>query len=448
MNIKQSQRIMRLAMKAKQPFLLVGHSGIGKTQITEQIAKEVFPNHKFVSIFAAQQEMGDFIGIPEVNTLTLLDEEGNKKVSKVTSWARPEWMPHEPCVIFLDELNNARVDVESGMLQLVLEGRIHTHRLHPDSYICGAINPASAEYTTANTMTSALVKRFIVVPFEPENKEFINWAEGNSKFNKTLLGFLKHRPEITGAEKKLDTLIKMEPCPRLLTNAVSNILNVIEEEGNVSDIDLVRDIITCSVGIEAAGAFLGYLETIEKPITFDEIVTNSKDAIKKYNKMEKLLQNDLIAGTHENIISGVRQLHEQVAYSFDYNVSILEFDRDVDKKLVKECIEELNGFVKSGFCGIADKLTNLVAFLNNMETPALFQISHALITTPPFLANDGSLTTEEHHKNQIKRFNSFNSIIFFMYRDDLIKVKGHKGLYDKFMAATKEVNKNKKKEQA
>lgn len=446
MNIKDSMRLMKLGMKARVPYLLVGHSGIGKTQITEQLAKEIFPEHKFVAVFASQCDVGDFIGIPDIVKLETTDTNGKKQVNRVTAWARPEWMPYEPCVIFLDELNNARPDVESAMLQLVLEKRIHTHNLHPDSYICAAINPASAEYTTANTMTTALVKRFMVIAFEPESKEFIKWGEESKRLNPKILSFLKHQPNITGAEKKLDTTIKIEPCPRLWTEAASKMLNIVEAEGNIDDRELIKDMLVSTVGHQAAAAFLSFLDTQDKPLSYSEIVKDPKAASKKFLGFYDDMRNDLVSATVENIVKGWNETHEALVGKIKYKTSILELERESDPKITAEARKELNANVKNNLGKYEAQLDNLGKFLNGVPNDVMFQVSHAILTNKPYKDNDGNQDSETYHKEQLQRFDAYNTMVYFVYRDDIVEGRQGKGCYDKYCEATSEVNKHKKKE--
>ena len=443
MNIKESIRLMEVAMKARVPYLLVGHSGIGKSQITEQIAKTVFPDHKFVPVFASQCDVGDFIGIPDIMSIETTNTAGKKKVNRVTSWARPEWMPYEPCVIFLDELNNARPDVESAMLQLVLERRIHTHSLHPDSYICAAINPSSAEYTTANTMSAALVKRFMVLSFEPLASEFLQWGTDTKRVNPKLLAFLKHQPNITGAEKKLDTLIKMEPCPRLW-EMVSRVYDIIEKEGNQEDRELIKDLLISSVGVNAAASFIGWLDTQDKPLTFKDIVEDPEKALTKYADFQKDMRTDLIGATNENIVNGVKEIHEKLIGKIAYKTSILEVDRKADQTQITNAIKELNTNVNKNMGSYKKKLDNLIAFLKEVPADVLFQVSHNLITHKPHLDKQPNEDEKAYHTEQLKRFEAYNTIIFYLYRDDLID--GHSALNAKFKACTAEVNAHKKTE--
>jgi hypothetical protein len=266
MSIKKANRLAEYCLKSKTPFLFVGHSGIGKTGVMRELAKRICPNHKFITIMASQQEVGDFIGLPNFKNIIVDD-----KSTEVTTWARPEWMPSEPAVIFLDELNNARQDVESAMLQLVYENRIHTHRLHPDSIVVAAINPATEEYTTANTMSAALVKRFVVIPFEPLPEEVIEWGEKTGKYDSEFIKFMGHDYNVTGVNKQLDTTIRLEPCPRMWEKI--SLTKALLDKDNPSDKEeILRDLITHSMGSEIAAKFFGWLETKEKPVTFADII--------------------------------------------------------------------------------------------------------------------------------------------------------------------------------
>ena len=266
MSIKRAKQLAKYCLKAKTPFLFVGHSGIGKTGVMRQLAKEVCPDHEFITIMASQQEVGDFIGLPNFKQVEI-----NGKSTEVTSWARPEWMPTKPAVIFLDELNNARQDVESAMLQLVYENRIHTHELPEGSIVVAAINPATEEYTTANTMSAALVKRFVVIPFEPHPEEVIKWGEDTGKYDNEFIKFMGHDLNVTGVNKELDTAIRLEPCPRMWEK-ISLTKKIIEDEKPANEDEIIRDLITHSMGSEIAAKFFGWKESKEKPVTFADII--------------------------------------------------------------------------------------------------------------------------------------------------------------------------------
>lgn len=428
MNIRESVRIAELGMKAKVPFLLVGHSGVGKTAIVGELSNKVFPSHKFITVMASQCDVGDFVGIPD----SIIDAQGNR----VTSWARPEWMPYEPCVLFLDELNNARQDVESALLQLVYEGRINTHHLHPDSFICAAINPATSEYTTANVISSALVKRFIVIPFQPLASETITWAEDTKRYHPSVIRFLKHRPESTGVEKPLDTTIKMEPCPRLW-EMTSKLIHQAELDNTnvIQDTGLIKTLLATSVGIETAAIFISFLETQEKPISFDSIIDNPTSAMERFNGMYKEMRGDLVAGTSDNVLKGVAGIINNRAASFSFINPAIQVDSD-DKDIAKRAIKALNDNVTNNFGDARKSVDSVMTFLQGLPADIFFKLSYDIITRNPEVEN----VTQEQ---QIKILDSHFTIIMYMYSNNSL-IKNHKTLFDKWIETSGQVEKHKK----
>ena len=151
--LDQAKDLIKRAARAQapHPILMMGQMGIGKTQIVEQVARELaeelgnfgsktfdLTNPKdvdslndvfgFVDLRLATQEPADLVGFPH-----LVDKISRvfKKAYKVLSHAQPEWFPEEGTrgIIHLDELNRAPTDVRQAIFQLVKERRLHTHRL-------------------------------------------------------------------------------------------------------------------------------------------------------------------------------------------------------------------------------------------------------------------------------------------------------------------------------
>ena len=426
MNIRESKRIMQLAMKANVPFLLVGHSGIGKSQIIQSLTQEQFPNHTFVAVFASQCDVGDFTGIPGDIDVTITNPDGTIEIVRTTSWARAEWMPKGPCVIFLDELNNARTDVESAMLQLVLEKRIHTHTLHPDSFVCAAINPATSEYTTANVISSALVKRFIVIPFQPMTNELLEWAEDSKRYHTSIIKFLRHLPTAAGLEKPLETTIKVEPCPRLW-EMVSRLIKVVEDENNnwQEDGELIKNLLSSTVGVEVAALFVSFLESQDKPLTFEDILKDQEKAIKRFKVIQDQMRGDLISETNNNFVKGIVGIVNELAPVLQYDNPVLDVDSQ-DDKIKQKAIKALNKNVGENLGANRVKLDKALAFLEALPNDLFFKLSYDILTRDPSVKD----ATQEQ---QIKILDSHFSVCLYLYSDGLIN--NHNTLYSKWAKA-------------
>lgn len=165
MNINIAKNVIKLCLKTKYTPLLIGETGVGKSQTIKQLAKEL--NMLYLEIRPGQMDPGDFIGLPFIENTTyeeLLNEYiktpeikyyltdeiiENIKSSKIkdkkiqlTKYGRPSWMPifDIPTLLFIDEINRGSTEVLQANFQLVLDKRIHEHFLPENSHVIAAIN--------------------------------------------------------------------------------------------------------------------------------------------------------------------------------------------------------------------------------------------------------------------------------------------------------------------
>ena len=88
MRIKEAARVLPEIMKQGEVPILVGHAGVGKTQIVKEIASKT--GRKLITLVLSQMEPGDLIGMP--------DRKGDRTV-----WLKPEWFPEDGnSILFLD----------------------------------------------------------------------------------------------------------------------------------------------------------------------------------------------------------------------------------------------------------------------------------------------------------------------------------------------------------
>ena len=174
MKISQMKPILEIAHKANDSIRMVGLHGIGKSQVVEQFAKE--NDFHIETLFLSQQEVADLIGIPDL-------------VDGVTYWSKPVWLTRmeeanaqgRDCILFLDELARAPLEVRQAALQLVLDGKIHEHKLPTKdgrkTLVVAADNP-SDEYQT-DELDPALLDRFGNYTVEVDATGWLKWARQN-----------------------------------------------------------------------------------------------------------------------------------------------------------------------------------------------------------------------------------------------------------------------------
>lgn len=282
--IKIAYDVLKVAFMAEDAVLLEGPHGIGKSQIVEQFSNDnkmhMFP------LFLSTQETGDLIGIPNDTVI-----EGEV----VTTWSKPTWLKEMElmaakgihCVLFLDELNRAPLDVRQSALQLVLEGKIHEHQLPVvngvKTLVVSAINPAD-DYQVQE-LDPALLDRFLCLTLKADSVEWLEWARNNNVIQavRDFVAEFPDRLHYTPNEGKGPTPRAWAKLSALLQNAKD--LNVAK--------NVLFDIIVGRLGNEVGAQFYGYYENYTEVIKADDIedyivsIDDESTHIEKLGEMTK-----------------------------------------------------------------------------------------------------------------------------------------------------------------
>ena len=193
MDIQTAKQIISAAALADDTVIMEGLHGIGKSQIVKQFAQE--QGYHLEELFLSHQEVGDLIGIP--HTI----EQGDVTITK---WSIPIWLQRmnqaasngKQCLLFLDELNRAPIDVRQSALQLVLERQIHEHLLPSAggqrTLVVAAINP-SEDYQV-DELDPALLDRFLHIHVEADAPAWLKWAR-STKVNPVVRDFISEYPD-------------------------------------------------------------------------------------------------------------------------------------------------------------------------------------------------------------------------------------------------------------
>lgn len=249
-----------------QSIYLEGASGIGKSEMVIQLAKEL--DAELIDIRLGNLDTIDLngIGIPDLK---------NKKAI----WTRPEFFPPENCdkkyLIFLDEFNHASEQVFGAAYQLVLERRMGTHILPKNVLVIGAGNSID-DKGIAFSMPSPLVNRFMKINVEANINDWLKYAEQNNIHWK-ILGFLKYQPEFL---HKFDGTSSEDnfPTPR---NWVK--LNPFSEY--FDDFEFMEVILNSLFGMSVMLQFKEYLKIIKDIPQLEEILVGNLNDFKTLNDL-------------------------------------------------------------------------------------------------------------------------------------------------------------------
>lgn len=178
----QARRSLLKAFKHKRPLFLWGPPGIGKSELVEDITKEL--GGYMIDLRLGQMEPTDIRGIPFYN----------KEIGKM-DWAEPIDLPTEELaaeypiiVLFLDEMNSAAGSVQAAAYQLILNRRIGKYKL-PDNVVMVAAGNRESDKGVTYRMPTPLANRFIHQEMKTDFASWQDWAVTHN-IHKDIIGYL------------------------------------------------------------------------------------------------------------------------------------------------------------------------------------------------------------------------------------------------------------------
>jgi len=231
------------AMKKKRPIFLWGAPGIGKSEIVEQITKDLGNSH-LIDIRLSLWEPTDIKGIPyfDSNSGTMV-------------WGAPSELPTEEfakaydnIVLFLDEMNSAAPAVQAAAYQLVLNRRVGQYKL-PDNVVIVAAGNRDADKGVTYRMPAPLANRFIHLELAVSFNDWFDWAVEN-RIHNDVVGFLQF------SKKDLYDFDPKSPSRSFATPRTWSFVSELIEDG--LDDETTTDLVSGAVGEGLAVKFMAH----------------------------------------------------------------------------------------------------------------------------------------------------------------------------------------------
>lgn len=243
-------------VKADLPAFLWGPPGIGKSDITKQLAEKLKAD--LIDIRASLLDPVDLRGIP------YRDENGR------TRWAPPVFLPAEPetkkskrtTILFLDELNVAPLLVQGSLYQLLLNRQLGEYTLPSNVRLLAAGNRAT-DRAVVNRMSSALTSRLVHLTVEVDLNDWVAWAIDHD-IKLEIIAFLRFKPDLLH-DFKPDKDLNTYSCPRTW-EFLSKYMTVCPDV----NLEVVKGI----VGAGAATEFVSFLRVYRNLPDIDALLMN------------------------------------------------------------------------------------------------------------------------------------------------------------------------------
>ena len=185
-NLEQAKGLILTAIKAKKSLMAWGPPGVGKSELFDQIAKEM--GLELIDIRLSLLNPVDLRGLPVPMT------EGDNKTATYTTWLPPHFLPRKgKGILLLDEINLAVPTVQSAAYQLVLNRKLGEYTL-PEGWAIVAAGNRAQDRSNVFEMSFALKNRFIHVKIEPEIDCWKKWAVEHD-VHPGVVAYLCYRPQ-------------------------------------------------------------------------------------------------------------------------------------------------------------------------------------------------------------------------------------------------------------
>ena len=171
----------------KRTILVQGHMGTGKSSMLNILSQEL-PNHIPCYLDCTTKDLGD-ITVPNLAKL----DDGTGYVTYLTN---EELGAHHdvPVILMIDEYGKANPAVKNALLRLMLERKIGSYTLHPDSIVFATTN-LGAEGVGDLLPAHARNRITVVTSRKPTAEEWIEWGINNG-IHPTVLGWVRENPQV------------------------------------------------------------------------------------------------------------------------------------------------------------------------------------------------------------------------------------------------------------
>lgn len=252
------KQLLRIAVSSDQSVLLRGGTGVGKSQIVVQAAKDL--GIGYITRDLSLMEPSDLVGMPEVR-------------NGRTHFAPPAFLPASGAgILMFEELNRAPPYMLAPTLELLTARALNDYRLPAGWLLVAAINPDDDDaYIGTKTMDAALLARFMIIDVEASVKEWGAWAKGNA-IDPRVISYVTRTPKVFGSTRS---------NPRAWS-AVSRVLVALEAAE--WDPNLAMNCLTGLVGEDMAMGFI-------KSLTMKEsAVPSARNILENYARHQKAVK--------------------------------------------------------------------------------------------------------------------------------------------------------------
>ena len=258
----RKQLKLQLACGDYSPFIIIGKSGIGKTESIASLAEEL--GIGFTEIRLSHYEESDLIGMP-------YRDENNKTKHAVTDLL-PDTNDQGQGILMLDEITSSNRNMRSAVYQLTDSRRSLGQYKLPPKWIVVCCGNGPEDGGDFRGMEPALLSRGRCVRVEEDLGAWKAWAIKNG-VHPVVVAFLSFMPDklhVIDIDKPFDLIA----CPRNWVKLSLQLYNMENDLGTDLDDDDLYFAASCCVGESCGPSFAAFYKYNKSVISVEDIINN------------------------------------------------------------------------------------------------------------------------------------------------------------------------------
>ncbi|WP_088226826.1 ATP-binding protein [Desulfosporosinus sp. FKB] len=262
MNFSDTLKSVYLVLSIGEVPLIVGESGIGKTALAKEIAKE--NNWSLIVINGNLLKEGEIGGLPTIESYTGVKDDHEKKTTVYAVHHKLREIDEEiaqgkTVLLFIDEINRCEHTVQQELMNLILNREINGYELPEGVKILAAMNPSSKygsdfDYQVVD-MDAAQENRFVWLNMEPDYNQWIDWAL-EAGIEQKVIEFISTFPDYLHKVNEDD----IRATPRSYER-ISGIFKIYKESKDSIPRSVFLNVIRGNVGKLIAEEFVTFIES-------------------------------------------------------------------------------------------------------------------------------------------------------------------------------------------
>lgn len=200
--------LLATCVEHREPVLVKGAPGIGKSDIVSQVAKMV--KHNLVIFHPVVSDPTDFKGLPCVTKdgAEFLPYGDLRKLLDAKT----------PTIAFLDDIGQAPAVVQAALMQLLLARQVNGHKIADCVTFIAATNRREDKAGVTGILEPVKSRFTCIVELDVSVESWIDWAMKNEQPSE-IIGFVYFMPGVLANKFQPTNDIVNQPCPRTIAAA-------------------------------------------------------------------------------------------------------------------------------------------------------------------------------------------------------------------------------------